>query len=204
MMNKTTIAILLMGLAVAGCNRSTSALNVNTQTPPQPLPSVPSGNVQSSQLDPIATQNGGGQPGLAQPLPEVPATAPQPELPQAAEVASATPEVSSDATQIASAQAPAASAEPLTHEPLAGSWNVPSDNADCRIILAFTKWSGGYRAATRRCSSSEIGSINAWDIQGNQVVLVDSTGNKVANLQSTGSNRYSGQTVSGKPISFAR
>lgn len=201
MINKTTIAIVLMGLAVAGCNRSTSALNVNTQTPPQPLPSVPSGNVQTSQLDPIVTQNGGGQPGVAQPLPEVPATAPQPELPQTTDVASAATE---QTTQVAAAQAPAVSAEPLTHEPLAGSWNVPSDNADCRIILAFTRWSGGYRAATRRCSSPEIGSINAWDVQGNQVVLVDSAGNKVANLQSTGNNRYSGQTVSGKPISFAR
>jgi len=202
MSNKTTIAIVLMGLAVAGCTRSTDALNVNTQAPPQPLPSVPSGNVQTSQLDPVATQNTSAQPGLAQPLPEVPATAPAP--PEVPEIATPTPEAVTEVTQVAAVETPKASAEPLTHEPLAGSWNVPSDNADCRIILAFTKWSGGYRAATRRCSSSEIGSVNAWDVKGSQVVLVDSAGNQVANLQSTGNNRYSGQTVSGKPISFSR
>jgi len=197
---KTTIALLLMGLAVTGCTRSTNALNINTQAPPQPLPSVPSGNVQSSQLDPVATQNAGVQPvdpnqqlpaGAAQPLPEVPATA-QPETPPA------------ETTQVAAVETPAQSSEPLTHEPLAGSWDVTSDSADCRIILAFTKWSGGYRAATRRCQSPEIGSINAWDVSGNQVVLVDSAGNKVANLYSSGNNRYVGQTVGGKPISFSR
>jgi len=203
MNNKAGVAIVLMALVVAGCNRSTSALNVNTQTPPQPLPAVPSGQVVAGGLEPVTTQNvGGQQPGLAQPLPEVPATAPQPETPQ---VPTTTQEVAPENTQVAAVQTtPAVSAEPLTHEPLAGSWNVPSDNADCRIILAFTKWSGGYRAATRRCSSPEIGSISAWDVKGTQVVLVDSAGNKVANLQSAGNNRYAGQTASGKPISFAR
>lgn len=193
-----------MGLAVAGCTRSTNALNVNTQKPPQPLPSVPAGNVQTSQLEPASTQNGGGQPSLAQPLPEVPATAPQPEVPKTPEVTAPTPEIPTVTTEVAAVEAPKVSQEPLTHEPLAGSWNVPSDNADCRIILAFTKWSGGYRAATRRCASPEIGSVNAWDVKGNQVVLVDSAGNKVANLHSSGNNRYVGTTVSGKPISFAR
>jgi len=54
MSNKTSIAILFMALAVAGCNRSSNALNINTQKPPQPLPSVPSGTVASTQLDPIS------------------------------------------------------------------------------------------------------------------------------------------------------
>lgn len=94
--------------------------------------------------------------------------------------------------------------EPPTREALAGSWNVPSDNAECRIILAFTKWSGGYRAATRRCTSPEIGTITAWDVKGQQVVLVDANGNTVARLYASAEERYDGTTNSGQRISFTR
>lgn len=190
---KTSIAILMMAVAVVGCNRSTSALNVNTQKPPQPLPSVPSGNVQTTQLEPIE------QPNV------------QPEVPSAgldAPVAPTAPPVETPQEvkpiETASLEPKPVSNEPLTHEPLAGSWNVASDSSQCRAILAFTKWSGGYRATTLRCNSPELSTVTAWDVKGSKVVLVDANGSQVASLGAVGAERYAGVTATGKPISFSR
>lgn len=182
----------MMAIAVAGCTRSTNALNVSTRTPPQPLPSVPSGNVETTQLDPISetSQTEVAASGLDAP------TAPQ------APTVDATQEVTP--VETASLDPQPASNEPLTHEPLAGSWNVASDSSQCRAILAFTKWSGGYRATTLRCSSPELSTVTAWDVKGSRVVLVDANGSQVASLGAAGAERYSGTTASGKPISFSR
>lgn len=194
MSNKTSIAILLMALAVAGCNRSSNALNVNTQAPPQPLPSVPSGTVASTQLEPISQTTPA----------ETAATTSldAPSAPQAPTV-EATPEITTPVETAALEPTPASN-EPLTHEPLAGSWNVASDSSQCRAILAFTKWSGGYRATTLRCNSPELSTVTAWDIKGSKVVLVDSNGSQVASLGAVGTERYAGVTASGQPISFSR
>lgn len=186
---KTLIAVLLMTAAIAGCTRSTSALNVNTQAPPQPLPSVPSGNVQTTQLDPI--DNPVVEPNS--PL-NAPTTTEVPEAPQ----------VEPEPVEVAAVEPPKPSNEPLTHEPLAGSWNVASDSAQCRAILAFTRWSGGYRATTLRCNAPELQTVTAWDVKGPRVVLVDANGSEVASLSSVGAERYSGTTSSGKPITFSR
>lgn len=197
MSNKTSIAILLMALAVAGCNRSSNALNINTQTPPQPLPSVPSGTVASTQLDPIS------QPTPTNPTQSAALDAPTaPQAPQAPTI-DAAPKLETP-VETASLEPKPASSEPLTHEPLAGSWNVASDSSQCRAILAFTKWSGGYRATTLRCNSPELSTVTAWDIKGSKVVLVDGNGAQVASLGSVGTERYAGVTASGQPISFSR
>jgi len=190
--NKTSIVILMMAIAVSGCTRSTNALNINTQKPPQPLPSVPSGNVQSAQLEPI------DQPA---PQPEVPSVPDAPTAPQAPTI-DTSQEVGN--VETASLEPQPASNEPLTHEPLAGSWNVASDSSQCRAILAFTKWSGGYRATTLRCNSPELSTVTAWDVKGSKVVLVDANGSQVASLGSAGTERYSGVTASGNPITFSR
>lgn len=183
-----------MALAVAGCNRSSNALNVNTQAPPQPLPSVPSGTVASSQLEPISQ---------AEPIQPVESSAlDAPQAPEAPALET-TPEVVAPVETAALEPTPASN-EPLTHEPLAGSWNVASDSSQCRAILAFTKWSGGYRATTLRCNSPELSTVTAWDIKGSKVVLVDGNGAQVASLGSVGTERYSGVTASGQPITFSR
>ncbi len=185
---KTSLAILMMAIAVAGCTRSTNALNVSTRTPPQPLPSVPSGNVETTQLDPISETADASTSLDAPTAPQVSST-------------DASQEVN---TEVASLNTNPANTEPLTHEPLAGSWNVASDSSQCRAILAFTKWSGGYRATTLRCNSPELSTVTAWDVKGSRVVLVDGNGSQVASLGSVGSERYAGTTASGKPISFSR
>lgn len=185
-----TLAILLMAVAASGCTRSTNALSINTQAPPQPLPAAPSGNIEGSQLDPISGDAQGQiqYDANGQPIsPEAPTTG--------GEI---------QPTETASLDPSASNTEPLTHESLAGAWNVASDSAECRVFLSFTQWSGGYRAGTRRCLNPELSSVSAWDVKGSRVVLIDSNGAEVANLGSIGSENYSGQTVGGKPITFTR
>ncbi len=187
---------MFVALAASGCTRSSNALSgVSTQRPPQALPSVPSGNVQSGQLDPL------GQP---QPLDPNQQTNPaDPEALANGTDSSGAPEAPGT-VDTASLDPQPAQQEPLTHEPLAGAWNVNSDSAGCRAILSFTQWSGGYRATTLRCNSPELSSVTAWDIKGAQVVLIDSNGSQVASLGRAGSERYAGRTSSGKPVTFSR
>jgi hypothetical protein len=180
---KTVVTMIALGLAITGCNRSINSV-APAGSQPQRLPSAPVESVQSDQLPP---------PVDAIQSTMVDATAPQAPSTQ---IAAATP---SDASVI-----PEGTGEPVTREAVSGSWNVNSDNPDCRMILAFTKWSGGYRAATRRCNSQELANVSAWDVKGQQVVLMDAGGNTVARLYQSASGRYDGTTNSGAPISFTR
>ncbi|MCG6857721.1 MAG: protease inhibitor Inh/omp19 family protein [Salaquimonas sp.] len=168
---------------MSGCNRSVSALDPGA--PPEPLPSAPLDPVQSQSLDPVT-----GQPMMA------------PDGSNPGQMASVEP---NGQGQPQSLGAPPAGGGPdISRESMTGTWTVASDNPECRIILAFTKWSGGYRAATRRCNTPDLGSVTAWDVKGNQVILVDGSGNTVATLYSAGPERYDGSTSSGKAIQFTR
>ena len=176
---KSAVSLVVLGLAISGCNRSINSIAPTSS--PQRLPSAPVEQVQSDQLP--------------APVDQQVASAP------AAPEASAAPAV---AEPVVATTPPPASGEPVTREAVSGSWNVDSDNPECRMILAFTKWSGGYRAATKRCNSAELSSVSAWDVKGQQVVLMDGGGNTIARLYNSGGSRYDGTTNSGAPISFTR
>ena len=157
------VALLATITLLVGCNQSLNS--IAPTAPPAALPSAPAEPVASGQLPPI---NSNGQ---------VDATGRNQAARQAAanqQIASApvTPEIGNNATPVSEATLAALpDQQKYTREGMAGSWQVPTDGADCRIILAFTKWSGGYRAATRRCSSPEIQAINAWDVKDRSVIL---------------------------------
>jgi hypothetical protein len=184
-MNNRIAALLIVAAAapvlLAGCQSRTSAFDLGG--PPEPLPSAPLEPVQTGNLDPMNPAD------------------PSMQQPQGDQVASLDP---LQQQPTASIQPPPSSGAPVTREEMAGTWVVGSDNPECRIILAFTKWSGGYRAATRRCVQPEMGSVTAWDVRDNQVVLVDGGGNTVATLYSAGNESYSGSTSNGKPVRFTR
>ena len=57
--SKLTLALMAV-IAVAGCTRNTDALRVNTQGSPQPLPSSPSGTVETTRLDQLPAIGGPG------------------------------------------------------------------------------------------------------------------------------------------------
>ena len=114
---------------------------------------------------------------------------------------------SEEQTQVASVAPPAAPADggqAVTREALVGAWQVSTGGSNCQIFLALTKWSGGYRAASRGCSAAAMSDVQAWDVKGKQVVLVDSNGATAARLYRTGGTRYDGSTTGGGAISFSR
>lgn len=168
---------LLVAVAVAavlgGCQR-TSFGGLNTQQQPAPLMPAPVGGVESGQLAPPMTS----QPGE---FPAAP-TGPDPSAPP----------------QVADANAPE-----LTREALIGRWSASSGGSTCDVFLSLTKWTGGYRAASRGCVGNAA-AISAWDVQGQQVILADSSGNQVARLYQSAGERYDGSTSTGQPISLSR
>ena len=105
-------------------------------------------------------------------------------------------------TQVASAT-PADGGKPVTRNELLGAWTVSSGGANCQIFLTLTKWSGGYRAASRACPGN-LKSVQAWDVKGKQVVLVNQSGATAATLFRSADSRYDGSTSSGSAISLSR
>jgi hypothetical protein len=168
---------LLVAVAVAavlgGCQR-TSFGGLNTQPQPAPLMPAPVGGVESGQLaPPMAPQPG-----------EFPAAPTAPEQTMA--------------PQVAEANAPE-----LTREALIGRWSATSGGTSCDVFLSLTKWTGGYRAASRGCVGNAA-AIAAWDVQGKQVILADSSGNQIARLYQSANERYDGSTSTGQPIALSR
>ncbi len=187
--------ILTAGVVLAGCQSSRLGA-LQTQPSPAPITAAPAGTVTSGQLPPPVQPDAATQAPAATPpagdFPEVPentqvAAAPVPETP-----ATPTPSVQPVATQA-----------PVSKEALVGAWKVATSGSSCQMFMALTPWSGGFRAAARGCPG-DAASVSTWNVAGNQVVLSDSSGNKVATLFSNGSGGYSGQTNGGSQISFSR
>lgn len=93
----------------------------------------------------------------------------------------------------------------LGRSELLGGWTVTSGNETCQLFMTLTSWTGGYRATTLGCKSTELKAISAWNLEGTQIVLAGGTGSPIARLSSAGGNRFDGQTLTeGTPISFYR
>ncbi|TCT13152.1 protease inhibitor Inh [Tepidamorphus gemmatus] len=146
----------------------------------QPLPPAPTGAV------------------LAEPLPPAQPTMPPPQqmepLPQVQEQPAAPPQI---------AALPPAQEAP-TQEAVLGQWGLTGPGDNCQLFVTLTSWTGGYRASTRGCSSPELTSVGAWNIEGNLVVLKDNEGNPVARLAKSGATRYDGRLELGGAVSMNR
>lgn len=105
---------------------------------------------------------------------------------------------------VASASPPPAGETPLSRQAMIGAWTVSTGGSSCQIFLALTKWSGGYRAASRGCSAPSIADVQAWDVKGSRVVLVNASGGTAASLSRSSDQRYNGSTTSGESITFTR
>jgi hypothetical protein len=86
---------------------------------------------------------------------------------------------------------------------MVGAWKVTTGGSSCQMFMALTKWTGGFRAASRGCPG-DAANVAAWDVKGQEVVLSDSGGNKVATLFSSGNGSFNGQTTSGAAITLSR
>ncbi|MCV6545705.1 MAG: protease inhibitor Inh/omp19 family protein [Cohaesibacter sp.] len=100
---------------------------------------------------------------------------------------------------------PPANAKSLSRTDLLGAWTVASGAEQCKLNVNLTSWNGGYRASTRGCQSSELQRVNAWNLQGNQVVLLAEDGSVMAQLYSSSAGRFDGQIkTDGRAVSFFR
>jgi len=176
---KVILAAAGVVLAVSGCQRTVGGFE---PLQPAPLSPAPVGGVTSSQLPPAgATQQSPSQ------FPSAPGA-----------TADSSPE---DAAKKETALA--ASAPTVTRESLIGRWSVNSGGSRCDVFLALTKWTGGYRAASRGCVG-DAASVSAWDVQGKQVILSDNNGNQVARLYQSANERFDGSLSGGQSISLSR
>jgi len=100
---------------------------------------------------------------------------------------------------------PAAGGADVGKSELLGGWTITSGAETCQLFMTLTSWTGGFRATTLGCSSSELKSISAWNLEGKEIVLAGGSGSPIAKLSSAGGNRFDGQTLTeGTPISFYR
>jgi len=184
------VAIILMAsIGLAGCQSSRIGA-LQTQPSPAPLNPAPAGSVTAGQLPPPVQPDAQTQAAnQANGFPDAPENSELASGPQAA--------VSDSSVQNV------ATSGPLTKESLVGAWKVSTQGSNCQMFMALTKWSGGFRAASRGCPG-EAASVSSWNVAGSQVVLSDTNGNKVATLFQSSATQYNGQTVGGSAISFSR
>lgn len=194
-------------LVLAGCESSTrlgsflpemgssqrgASLPAN---PPPPLTAAPTGDVESSSLPPPAASPGmTGLPSAPAPgLNTSVATAPG-NLPPA-------PPPALNAAPSIAAPAPAPSRTGLT-----GNWALTESAGNrCRITLSSAPKLDLYGAGTNGCQTKELQRVNAWELNGSEVILYEPGGSVAARLRQAGAGTYTGvSTKSGAPISLTK
>ena len=198
----TTGAVLTALLLAAGCSRSMPSFD-SANSGPSPLAPQPTAQVAANQLPPPPPPP---PPGQNQSMTGAPGTDPNNPNGMNTPPGGDTQMASLDPNQSgagASSTPPAGGGQPLSRNKVLGAYKVTTAGGNCQIILSLTKWSGGYRAASRGCPGA-VADVSAWDVSGNNVVLRNAGGSQVASLSSTGDARYDGQTTGGQAISLYR
>lgn len=167
--------VLVVGLAVLAAGCQRLSGGPNYAAP---LPATPTTPVGTGSLDPLNPNAAGGLGPDGQPV--------------------------APADLASNPVAAPADAQEVGRTDLLGGWKLSSGGDNCQAFMTLTTWSGGYRANTRGCSSPVLSGIAAWDLSGNQVVLKDGSGVIVAQLYSSTSGQFNGQTATGSPISLYR
>lgn len=172
---QATITLGLSALLMAGCSvLDFGGSRSSAPPPPQPLAAAPAGSVTETPLPPPA----GTDP---------------------AQMAAVDPNAAGTA-----AATPPASGVELTRPDVLGSWNISAAGDSCQLTMVLTTWTGGYRASTRGCSSEMLQGISAWNLENNQVQLMNDTGATVARLYPSSATQFNGQSEGGGPVSVSR
>ena len=179
MVLKYTVTALLTA-SLAGCG-AIGAIGVPWNRSPPPTPPVP---LEQALLPPPA-ESSGLPPGTGPEVTTFPTDGLTEPLPQPGAVTASV--------------APSG----LGRTDLLGGWTITTAGDSCQLFMTLPSWTGGYRASTRGCNSDLLKSISAWNLDGDQVVLAGQGGAPLAQLQSTGTNRFDG-TASGAPLTFYR
>lgn len=189
-----------MSVAMAGCS-SIGMERFGGGNRASSLPPAPTTPVQSQQLGPLVVQPQDGT--------QVPVV--QPNQQPINNALGAEAELQNQASQIASNNggsgtiAIAGGGRQISRTDLLGAWTLASGAEQCRLNVNLTNWTGGYRASSRGCQSSNLQRINAWKLVGNQVVLLAEDGaTELVRLNSTTPSRFDGQSSSGQAVSVFR
>jgi hypothetical protein len=98
----------------------------------------------------------------------------------------------------------AASSVAIGRTDLLGGWKVAAGSDSCELFMSLTGWAGGYRATTKGCASSVLTSVQAWNLNEREIVLISGKGETVASLYATSKTRFNGQTGDGIGITVFR
>jgi hypothetical protein len=179
---------------------------------PEPLAAAPAGTVTGTNLPPPGTMAAPGTmaptgtvaqpgalppPGTTQQLGTVP-----PPMQQPSGLAALDSSLQTSALTPAPA-APAASGQ-LGRTDLLGGWTISTASDSCQLFMTLTTWAGGYRASTRNCTSANLQTVSAWNMEGSQVQLLNDAGITVARLYPASKTQFTGQTEGGGPITVSR
>ncbi len=95
-------------------------------------------------------------------------------------------------------------AAPPTNSRVVGSWSVAEQNGgSCRLSLSSAPFVDLSRASTSGCSPA-LAKVNAWKLEGGEIVLFETGGAVAARLRGGGSS-FSGAAVkTGAPVSISR
>ena len=198
------LAVLLAGCSTAGFDR----FGRNNAASLPPAPTTP---VESQGLSPLVLGNGQTDPNAMQ------TGIPQNNQPinnamgAEAELGSQPGQTSGQfASQVpgqtTTAMAAPGGARPLKRTDLLGAWTLASGAEQCKLNVNLTNWNGGYRASTRGCASADLQRINAWRLDGKQVLLIAEDGvTPMARLFSLTPGRFDGQAnQDGRAVSLFR
>ena len=79
----------------------------------------------------------------------------------------------------------AASSVAIGRTDLLGGWKVAAGSDSCELFMSLTGWAGGYRATTKGCASSVLASVQAWNLNEREIILISGKGETVASLAAT-------------------
>ncbi len=87
---------------------------------------------------------------------------------------------------------------------LLGGWKVAAGSDTCELFMSLTGWAGGYRATTKGCSTALLANVQAWNLNEQEVILLNGGGETVARLFAATKIRFNGQTEDGIGVTVFR
>jgi len=91
----------------------------------------------------------------------------------------------------------------LTPALVAGVWRAEVDGLPCQIATPMTKFGQGFRAGPMRCPVA-LSNVNAWNVQGQELIFYNRDGAPQATLYSTNGTSFVGRSQDGAQIILTR
>lgn len=167
----------------------------NAQATPPPLTAAPSSEVDTSALPP---------PSGAQTTPLPGQMGAYPQQPGSVTTAPGNFPTNQGQQQGQMAALPSPMVAP-TRTSVTGNWGlIEATGTRCRLTLSSAPKLDLYAAGTSGCQSKELQRINAWELNGSEVILYEPGGQVAARLRQSGSGFSGVAAKTGAPITIAK